>query len=645
LTISSTTRKAGPFIGNGVTIVFPFSFKVFAKGDVALLLIDANGTETSLTLDSDYSVSINADQTNAPGGTITYPISGSPLPSTNKLVALGDLPIEQQTDITNSGGFYPQIIEDMLDRATIQIQQVAETVSRAIVVGASDTSTPALPSSASRANTILGFDSIGNLETMPITASVGAGDLRTDTFVGGVDYTAGVSNSVTLSRAPGSLANIEVFFDAAYQGPENFQSLVGTVLTFTAAIPVGIQRVYVRGGSTLSIYSPSTGSVFDASVAGGSRLFNRINYRSSAKDAPFNAVGDGVSNDTIAFQAICNSTVTGQVLDVDVPAGTYNLFTNVTAGAGAVNWHFAAGASLSGSGKLAHHAAAMSYNASPNVGKRLSIWHGTDANPTTDGVTSTAYIQRVDQSHVPDDPGHLMSALYVTHKRLTGGSGWLYGIYGYLEDQSNTTQAQSVAVAGSFHGTISGAGWGLYGEANSHSQFSTIQGGEFDCFNFTGVDYAYNHLSPLTSGPFSMGVWSFSGGGKKNTIAYGVGAQNTTQSVASSWHVGMYLSPWSVIDYGIDIQAQPKVLINFENGASTDGTGLVSGGIGLDVGANSAYGTGVNQCAIHLRNQRLGFGSFGFIQFNAGSNFLEFWSSTSTRAAHIDLAAGTFNAG
>jgi hypothetical protein len=72
---------------------------------------------------------------------------------------------------------------------------------------------------------------------------------------------------------------------------------------------------------------------------------------------------------------------------------------------------------------------------------------------------------------------------------------------------------------------------------------------------------------------------------------------------------------------------------------------LVAGGIGLDVGANSAYGTGVNQCAIHLRNQRLGFGSFGFIQFNAGSNFLEFWSSTSTRAAHIDLAAGTFNAG
>lgn len=637
MTISSTTRKAGPFIGNGVTTVFPFGFKVFAKGDVALLLIDANGTETTLTLDSDYSVSINTDQTNAPGGTITYPISGTPLQAAYKLVVLGDLPIEQQTDITNSGGFYPQIIEDMLDRATIQIQQVAETVSRAIVVGASDTSTPALPTSAARANTILGFDSLGALETLPITASVGAGDLRTDTFVGGVDYTAGVSNSVTLSRAPGSLANIEVFFDAAYQGPENFQSLVGAVLTFTAAIPVGVQRVYVRGGTTLSIYSPSTGSIVDAAVAVGSRLYNRMNYRSSAKDAPFNAVGDGVSNDTIAFQAICNSTVTGQVLDVDVPAGTYNLFTNVTAGAGSVNWRFAAGASLTGAGKLAHHAATMTYNGTPNVGKRSGVWHGSDANPTLDGTTPSAYIQRVDKSVVGDDPAHLIPALYVTHKRLPGGTGWLYSGYFYLEDQSTTGAAQSVALAASAHGITKGDVWGLYSEAWAHNHNVTATGFEVDTFNYSGSDYAYNDTFPTTA-PFTCGVWNISFGPNKNTFAHGIAAG----SIACQWRTGIYMKTFSIDHIGIDIQSQPATLINFKYGASTDGTGITPGGIGLDVGpsATAAYGLGPDQCAIHLRDQRLGFGSYGFMAFNPGNNLLEFWTwngTTYVRRGYLDM--------
>lgn len=639
MTISSTTRKAGPFIGNGVTTVFPFGFKIFAKTDVELQLIDSNGTSTTLTLDSDYSVTLNPNQTDAPGGTITYPITGSALPSPYKLVVLGDLPIEQQTDITNSGGFYPEIIEDMVDRATIQIQQVAEVVSRAIVVGASDTSTAELPSSAARANTILGFDALGNLETLPITASVGAGDMRTDTFTSGIDFTSGVSNSLVLSRAPGSLANIEVFFDAAYQGPENFQSLTGAVLTFTAAIPVGVQRVYVRGGSALSIYLPSTGSVFDASVAAGTKLLNRINFIANAKDAPFNAIGDGVSNDTIAFQAICNSTAAGQVLDVDVPAGSYYLATNVAAGAGTVNWRFASGASLTGPGKLAHHAATMAYNSTPNVGKRHSIWHGTDANPTTDGVTATSYTQRVDQSVVGDDAAHLIFLKYNALKRAAGGTGWLTTNYNYLEDHSTSGAAQSVALSGSAHGITAGAIWGLYSEAWAHNHNVTATSFEHDTFNYSGSDYVYNDAFPTTA-PFTCGDWNISFGPNKNTFASGI----ASGSVANMWRTGIYMKTFSIDHIGIDIQAQPATLINFKYGASTDGTGITPGGIGLDVGpqASAAYGAAANQCAIHMRDQRLGFGSFSFFQFNAAQNKIELWvynGSTFDRRGYFDLTA------
>lgn len=34
MTINSTIRLAGPFIGNGVTQSFPFTFKVFAAADL-----------------------------------------------------------------------------------------------------------------------------------------------------------------------------------------------------------------------------------------------------------------------------------------------------------------------------------------------------------------------------------------------------------------------------------------------------------------------------------------------------------------------------------------------------------------------------------------------------------------------------------
>ena len=52
MTISSTaTRKAGPYAGNGSTVAFAFSFKVFADSDLVVTHTDDNGLETVKTLD------------------------------------------------------------------------------------------------------------------------------------------------------------------------------------------------------------------------------------------------------------------------------------------------------------------------------------------------------------------------------------------------------------------------------------------------------------------------------------------------------------------------------------------------------------------------------------------------------------------
>ena len=158
MTISSSTRKAGPFTGNGVTTAYPFAFKVFSASDLLVVLaLTSTGAETVQTITTNYTVALNADQSTTPGGTVTMlvaPAAGCTLTLTSQVDNL------QPTDLTNAGGFYPKVINDALDRATIQIQQLAEKAGRALQVSVSTVANIVLP--APSAGTLLGWDATGS---------------------------------------------------------------------------------------------------------------------------------------------------------------------------------------------------------------------------------------------------------------------------------------------------------------------------------------------------------------------------------------------------------------------------------------------------------------------------------------------------
>lgn len=285
MTVQSTTRKAGPFYGNGVTTVFPFSFKILKKQDLLVVHADAQGVESNLVLDSDYTVTLNADQDETPGGSFTYPKTGDPMPTSERLVAVSNAPNTQLTDLTNSGGFYPQTVEDMSDRSTIQIQQLAEKVERSVKFPITeDVGTTTLPSAQDRAGKLWGFDVNGDSTVVPAGAIIGVGDPKTDIFTAGTDFTPDVSTQLTLSRSYGSLENIKVFFDTGYQGIDQLDGLNGKVLTFKSPIPTGVTRVYVIGGSTISIFKPAAGTVTDETVADDAGISaDKLSY---LRDAP-----------------------------------------------------------------------------------------------------------------------------------------------------------------------------------------------------------------------------------------------------------------------------------------------------------------------------------------------------------------------
>lgn len=135
MTINSTARKAGPYTGTGSQTAFPFAFKVFASSDVLVVQTDASGNESTLVLNTDYTIALNADQNANPGGTVNMVVAPA---SGYKLTVGSVVTATQGQSIPNNGGFYPKVIENALDRVTILLQQLAENISRTLQFRFSD---------------------------------------------------------------------------------------------------------------------------------------------------------------------------------------------------------------------------------------------------------------------------------------------------------------------------------------------------------------------------------------------------------------------------------------------------------------------------------------------------------------------------
>jgi len=237
MTISSTTRIAGPFVGNGTASAFPVAFKVFTAGDIDVVRLNTStGVETTLVLTTDYTVTLNIDQDSNPGGTVT--LVAGPLATGFTLTITSDIANLQPTDLTNQGGFYPEVITDSFDRATIQIQQMSGDVSRAIKAPISDGSpNMELPAASVRANTFLGFDSSGTLTVQ--TAGTGTPTSITRQVFSGT----GSQTVFTLASDPTNAGNsAQVFIGGVYQ-QRNTYSILGTTLTFNQAPVAGTNNI------------------------------------------------------------------------------------------------------------------------------------------------------------------------------------------------------------------------------------------------------------------------------------------------------------------------------------------------------------------------------------------------------------------
>ena len=212
MTISSTTRTAGPFSGNSVTTTFAFTFKVFAASDLQLVRTNTStGVSTTLVITTDYTVSLNAEQNSAPGGSVTLT---SALATGYTLIVTSNIAALQATDLTNQGGFYPQVITNALDKLTILDQQLLGTVGRSLNFPIQDTNyNPTLPAKAQRVGRVLAFDGTTGDPTPGPTVSdvqtVSAASTAIATVAANIaSVNTDATNITNINLVGGSIANV-----------------------------------------------------------------------------------------------------------------------------------------------------------------------------------------------------------------------------------------------------------------------------------------------------------------------------------------------------------------------------------------------------------------------------------------------------
>ncbi|HWU01080.1 MAG TPA: hypothetical protein VN229_25800, partial [Terriglobales bacterium] len=198
-------------------------FRIDQARDLEIYYTDPTGVETLLD-PALYTVSGLGDPN---GISVTYPISAPPLGSTEKLTLLRVVDYDQQTSLTNQGGFYPAVIERALDRIVYQCQQLAEKIGRAVLVNISSAEDPSVAFNAISTNATIAQQSAATAVSSAAAAAASAAAISLPIQVssggtGAADAATARSNlglGSAATRNVGTVANSVIQLDASGKLP------------------------------------------------------------------------------------------------------------------------------------------------------------------------------------------------------------------------------------------------------------------------------------------------------------------------------------------------------------------------------------------------------------------------------------------
>lgn len=127
MTLAVASRN--DYIGTGLVDTYTYGFKIFAASDLQVTIRDADDVETELSYPSGFDVTgVGASV----GGTIV--LSDGALDDGFTLTIRRVVELTQETDLRNSQGFFPEVLESQFDRQTMISQQQQDAIDRAAVL-------------------------------------------------------------------------------------------------------------------------------------------------------------------------------------------------------------------------------------------------------------------------------------------------------------------------------------------------------------------------------------------------------------------------------------------------------------------------------------------------------------------------------
>ena len=132
--ISTTTISAKYTVTDGV-LDYGIPFHIYDSADVSVIWSSDGLTDKSLTLDTDYSVTILSE-----GGTVTLVAGAVPIGSI--LVVESAIPATQNADFSSTTTVSTEALETQLDRQVQMIQQLSSGLDRAVKTPATSATTP-----------------------------------------------------------------------------------------------------------------------------------------------------------------------------------------------------------------------------------------------------------------------------------------------------------------------------------------------------------------------------------------------------------------------------------------------------------------------------------------------------------------------
>ena len=310
MAINSTTRQTTPYTtGNS----FAFAFKVFTEADVKVIKIQtSNNAQTILNITSDYTVQLNGDQNDNPGGSVTLTSGtlGSGSLAGFTIVITSKVEAKQLTELTNQGGFFPEVINDALDKSVILHQQQQNVIDKTIRFQQTDSVTglEITDSPTTRANKTISFDSSGDVSLIgPVVTTNDTGTVSTN-MIGDDQVTPAKIGNADLKN----LSSCQTGGSAALSDltQAEIQILDGaTVSTSELNVLQGVNNTL--SASELNVLDGITASTANLNQLTNKEVETSITANSDAKIPTSKAVNDRILTVTNAlggFVAIANKT-------------------------------------------------------------------------------------------------------------------------------------------------------------------------------------------------------------------------------------------------------------------------------------------------------------------------------------------------